>query len=43
MTRVCPKTLTEYPLYFQTLILFSELGVPNPAQPSLFHAHSQLP
>ena len=30
MTRVHPKTLAEYPLYPQTLILFLELHMSDP-------------
>ena len=34
MTQVCPKTLAEYPLYPQTLILSLELHMPDPPRPS---------
>ena len=37
------ETPTAYPFYPQTLILFSELHVPDPAQPSPFHTLSWLP
>ena len=42
LTQVCSKTITAS-FYPQTLILFSELHMPNPARPSPFHAHSWLP
>ena len=43
MTQTCSKTPTTYPFYPQTLILFSELRVPDPPRPSPFHTLSRLP
>ena len=43
MTRTRSKTPTTYPFYPQTLILFSELCVPDPTRPSPFHTLSWLP